>query len=75
MFLERDLAFLKSPRGNQAGGRMVIVLPRQNLSGTQQSSVELRKWLLKQARITAIVDLPREAFQPHTGTKTSLAGC
>jgi len=51
---------------------MVIVLPRQNLSGTQHTSVELRKWLLKQAKITAIVDLPREAFQPHTGTKTSL---
>ncbi len=72
LFLERDLTFLKEPSGNNRGGRMVIVLPRQNLSGTQQASVELRKWLLKQARITAIVDLPREAFQPHTGTKTSL---
>ena len=72
LFLERDIAFLKEPKGSKAGGRMVIVLPRQNLSGTQQTSVELRKWLLKQAKITAIVDLPREAFQPHTGTKTSL---
>ena len=54
------------------GGRMVIVLPRQNLSGVQPSSVELRKWLLNQAKITAVIDLPREAFQPHTGTKTSL---
>lgn len=72
LFLERDLAFLKEPKGNIPGGRMVIVLPRQNLSGTQQASAELRKWLLKQAKITAIIDLPREAFQPHTGTKTSL---
>ena len=72
LFLERDLEFLKEPKGNKPGGRMVIVLPRQNLSGTQHTSVELRKWLLKQAKITAIVDLPREAFQPHTGTKTSL---
>jgi type I restriction-modification system DNA methylase subunit len=72
LFLERDIKFLKNPKGNKPGGRMVIVLPRQNLSGTQQASVELRKWLLKQVKITAIVDLPREAFQPHTGTKTSL---
>lgn len=54
------------------GGRMVIVLPKQNLSGANEESVEFRKWLLKRVQITAIVDLPREAFQPHTGTKTSL---
>ena len=51
---------------------MVIVLPKQNLSGAQEESVEFRKWLMKKVQITAIVDLPREAFQPHTGTKTSL---
>lgn len=72
LFLERDLQFLKDPQGNKEGGRMVIVLPRQNLSGTETMSVELRKWLMKNAKVYAVVDLPREAFQPHTGTKTSL---
>ena len=72
LFLERDLQFLKDPTADSVGGRMVIVLPRQNLSGSETTSIELRKWLLKNAKIQAIIDLPREAFQPHTGTKTSL---
>jgi type I restriction enzyme M protein len=72
LFLERDLQFLKEPDNKGNGGRMVIVLPKQNLSGLENASVELRKWLLKKAQIMAVVDLPREAFQPHTGTKTSL---
>lgn len=72
LFLERDLQYLKSGSDSQSAGRMVIVLPRQNLSGSDAHSVELRRWLLTHAMITAIVDLPREAFQPHTGTKTSL---
>ena len=72
LFVERDIMYLKSPTDNEDGGRMVIVLPKQNLSGAEESSVEFRKWLLNKVQITAIVDLPREAFQPHTGTKTSL---
>jgi type I restriction enzyme M protein len=72
LFLERDLQFLKEPTNKEDGGRMVIVLPRQNLSGTETMSIELRKWLLNKAKVYAVIDLPREAFQPHTGTKTSL---
>jgi len=72
LFVERDIFYLKDATDTQDGGRMVIVLPKQNLSGAQEESVEFRKWLLKKVQIIAIVDLPREAFQPHTGTKTSL---
>jgi type I restriction enzyme M protein len=49
LFLERDLQFLKDATSKEEGGRMVIVLPRQNLSGTESMSVELRKWLLNKA--------------------------
>ena len=72
LFVERDLFYLKNATDTDDGGRMVIVLPKQNLSGAQEDSVEFRKWLLTKVQITAIIDLPREAFQPHTGTKTSL---
>lgn len=72
LFLERDIQYLKEASDKNDGGRMVIVLPRQNLSGAEAASIELRKWLLNKIQITAIIDLPREAFQPHTGTKTSL---
>ena len=72
LFVERDIFYLKDATDIEDGGRMVIVLPKQNLSGAQEESIEFRKWLLSKVQITAIVDLPREAFQPHTGTKTSL---
>lgn len=75
LFLERDIQFLKEATNSEFGGRMVIVLPKQILSGAEEDSVELRKWLLKKIDLYAIVDLPREAFQPHTGTKTSLVFC
>ena len=76
LFLERDIQFLKEPTGNDVfGGRMVIVLPKQILSGAEEESIELRRWLLKRVDIYAVVDLPRDAFQPHTGTKTSLVFC
>lgn len=72
LFVERDIFYLKEATENTDGGRMVIVLPKQNLSGAQEESIEFRKWLLRKVQIIAVVDLPREAFQPHTGTKTSL---
>ena len=76
LFLERDIQFLKEPSdSNEFGGRMVIVLPKQILSGAEEDSIELRRWLLRKIDIYAVVDLPREAFQPHTGTKTSLIFC
>lgn len=75
LFLERDIQYLKEPHDNEDGGRMVIVLPKQNLSGAEEGSVELRKWLLRKVEVFAVVDLPREAFQPYTGTKTSLLFC
>ena len=76
LFLERDIQFLKEPSmTDEFGGRMVIVLPKQILSGAEEDSIELRRWLLRKIDIYAVVDLPREAFQPHTGTKTSLIFC
>ena len=75
LFLERDIQFLKEATSDRSGGRMVIVLPKQILSGAEEDSVELRRWLFTKVDIYAVVDLPREAFQPHTGTKTSLLFC
>ncbi|MGN8629834.1 N-6 DNA methylase [Lactobacillus amylovorus] len=72
LFLDLNLKFLKEPKNGQPGGRMAIVLPKEILSGTEGESIRIRKWLLKKARILGVVDLPREAFQPYTGTKTSL---
>lgn len=65
LFLEQNLRVL------QPGiGRLAIVLPYQLLSGPQARYV--RAWLLPRAQLVAVVDLPGETFQPHTGTKTCL---
>ena len=51
-------------------GRLAIVVPYQILSGPQTRYI--RDWLLRHSHLEAVVDLPPETFQPHTGTKTSL---
>lgn len=64
LFIERCLQLLKD------GGRMAIVLP-DGIYGNNQLGY-IRKLLMKQARIIAVIDVPIETFQPNTGTKTSI---
>lgn len=64
LFIERDLNFLKP------GGRMAIVLPQGVLNNTQMEYV--RKFILKKARILAVIGLHGNTFKPHTGVKTSV---
>ena len=65
LFLEKNLRLLRPGRG-----RMAVVIPYQLLSGPQARVV--RDWLLRNGKVRAVVDLPAETFQPHTGTKASL---
>ncbi|MFL5261262.1 MAG: N-6 DNA methylase [Anaeromyxobacteraceae bacterium] len=65
LLLERNIRMLAP-----GVGRAAIVLPYQILSGPQTRSI--REWLLRQVVLQAVVDLPAETFQPHTGTKTAL---
>ena len=65
LFVERNLQLAEPGRG-----RVALVTPYQVLSGPQLGFV--REWLLRHARMIAIVDLPPDAFQPWTGTKTAL---
>ena len=64
LFIERCLQLLK-PRG-----RLAIVLPDSIL--TNPGLRNLRRWILGKTRVVASVDLPKETFQPHTGTQTSV---
>lgn len=65
LFIEQNLKLLKP-----GTGRLAIVIPYQILSGPQ--AYYIRHWLLRNAIVEAVVDLPNETFQPHTGTKTCL---
>lgn len=64
LFLNRSLQFI-SP-----GGRMAIVLPQGLLNNT--SLEYIRRWIIRDARILAVVGLHVNTFKPHTGTKTSV---
>jgi type I restriction enzyme M protein len=64
LFLERCLDFLKP------GGRMAIVLPQGLLNNTNAEYI--RRFIIDEARILAVVGLHVNTFKPHTGTKTSV---
>ena len=65
LFLERNLNLVKP-----GTGKIALVLPYQILSGPKTGYI--RDWLLRHARVLAVIDLPDDTFQPWTGTKTSL---
>jgi type I restriction enzyme M protein len=64
LFIERVLKMLKP------GGRAAIVLPQGKFNNS--SLVFIREWILKKARLLAVVGLHPNTFKPHTGTKTSV---
>jgi type I restriction enzyme M protein len=49
---------------------MGIVLP-DGIYGNNQLEY-VRKFIREKARIIAVIDVPKETFQPNTGTKTSI---
>lgn len=64
LFIERCIQLLKN------NGRMAIVLPDGVFGNV--SLEYIRNWILGQARIIAIIDIPLETFTPNTSTKTSV---
>lgn len=65
LFIEQNVKLLKP-----GIGRLAIVVPYQIVSGPQ--TLYVRQWILKHTEVKAIVDLPPDTFQPHTGTKACL---
>lgn len=64
LFVERALSMIKP------GGRLAIVLPQGIFNNTNEEYI--RKFVMKRARILAVIGLHGNSFKPHTGTKTSL---
>ena len=64
LFIERILQMLKP------GGRAAIVLPQGKFNNS--SLAFIREWILKKARLLAVVGLHPNTFKPHTSTKTSV---
>ena len=64
LFLERSLQFIRP------GGRMAIVLPQGLLNN--KNTEYIRRFIIEEARILAVVGLHGNTFKPDTGTKTSV---
>jgi len=64
LFIERVLKMLR------IRGRAAIVLPQGKFNNS--SLAFIREWILKKARLLAVVGLHPNTFKPHTGTKTSV---
>jgi len=68
---ERDVLFIERIiRMLRPGGRAAIVLPQGKFNNS--SLAFIREWILRQARLLAVVGLHGNTFKPHTGTKTSV---
>jgi len=64
LFIERCLQFLKP------AGRLAIVLPDSILGNP--GLIFIRRWILRNARVIASIDLPTVTFEPWAGTQTSI---
>ena len=64
LFIERSLDMIKP------GGRLAIVLPQGVFNNTNDRYI--REFIMKKARILAVIGLHPNSFKPHTGTKTSI---
>jgi len=54
------------------GGRCGIILPEGVLFGTQRDDKEIRRYLLENCNLQAVVSMPGGIFQPYAGVKTSV---
>ncbi len=64
LFIERNIKFVKP------GGRLAMVLPQSIFNNSSDSYV--RKYIMKKARVLAVVSVDSTSFKPHTSTKTSI---
>jgi type I restriction enzyme M protein len=68
-----ELLFLGAMMQSLApGGRCAIVVPEGVLFGSTRAHVDLRRKLVEQFNLYAVVSLPAGVFKPYTGVKTAV---
>lgn len=53
------------------GGRAGIILPEGSLFGTNKDDKDVRRFMLENTKLEAVVSMPAGVFQPYAGVKTS----
>jgi type I restriction enzyme M protein len=66
LFVDLILQLLKP------GGRAAVIVPEGVLFGSSNAHLKLRRKLIEQTQIQAVISLPGGVFQPYTGVKTSI---
>lgn len=56
----------------QIGGRAAVIVPEGVLFGSTSAHKKLRKKLITENQLDAVISLPGGVFQPYTGVKTSI---
>ena len=68
-----ELLFIKYMIDNlKPGGRCGVVVPEGVLFGSTGAHKELRRMLMQNNRVEAVLSLPGGVFQPYSGVKTSV---
>ncbi len=68
-----ELLFVKYMIDNlKGGGRCGVVVPEGVLSNSRVAHKELRRMLMENNRVEAVLSLPGGVFQPYSGVKTSV---
>jgi type I restriction enzyme M protein len=68
-----ELLFVKYMSDNlKPGGRCGVVVPEGVLFGSTGAHKELRRLLMQNNRVEAVLSLPGGVFQPYSGVKTSV---
>ena len=57
---------------NPHSGKAGIVVPEGIIFQNSRDYVQLRRWLVEEAGLWAVVSLPAHVFQPYSGVKTSI---
>lgn len=57
---------------SKPNGRAGIILPEGTLFGTTRDTKEIRRYLLENCQLQAVVSMPAGVFQPYSGVKTSV---
>jgi type I restriction enzyme M protein len=66
LFVERIYTMLK------IGGVGAVIIPQGVLSGSDKAFVQLRKKLIEDAELNAIITLPSGVFKPYAGVATAI---
>ncbi len=68
-----ELLFLKYMMDSlRSGGRCGVIVPEGVLFGSTSAHKELRRQLIENNRVEAVLSLPGGVFQPYSGVKTSV---